>query len=160
METIESILESVNGYLLSIKRNTVNGWYELEVGIPKKWVFGETNDVKCETLNESAEGKLLKISPKHDKIIIDDLISFVDAIILTNEKIAEKEKQFTDKMEEMKGVLEKEAKKFYEELDELKENSFKTLTNDLEKVTKKSGEKKESKNKKPKPDDEIVVKQD
>jgi hypothetical protein len=132
MKTVELALKPITGYLISIKRNTVNGWYEFEIGIHANWVVGENDKIACEILNENESGKLLKISPKKDTIGIDDLILFVEAIINTNKKIAEKEKQFTDKMEQMKGVLEKEARKFYDDLAILKDTSFKNLTKSLE----------------------------
>jgi hypothetical protein len=129
MNIIENALEPTNGYVFMMKRNTIEGWWELEVGIPNNWVFSENKDINCEILNESNGGKLILVSPKNHNICIDDLYYFVELIILTNEKIAKKEKEFTDKMNEMKNVLEKEAKNFYAELDILKENSF----NDLKK---------------------------
>jgi hypothetical protein len=125
MKTIELALQPITGYLISISRNTVSGWYELEVGIPKGWVFDENDEIKCEVLTKTDAGSLVKISPKNADAVIDDLVAFVEVILETNKKIADKEKEFTDKMEEMKGKLEKEAKKFYEELDELRQNSFK-----------------------------------
>lgn len=125
MKTIELALQNVTGFLMSITRNTVDGWYEIEVGIPDKWVFDENTEIRCEVLGEGNGGKLVKISPKKTDVSLDDLILFVEIIIETNHKIAEKEKQFTDRMEEMKKVLEKEASEYYKELDELRENSFK-----------------------------------
>jgi hypothetical protein len=127
MKPIELILHAIDGYLISLTRDPINGWYVLEIGLPKTWVFDENNKIGCEVIEEYEQGKIIKISPKKEDVVIDDLIAFVEIIIQTNEKIAEKEKQFTDKMQEMKGVLEKEATKFYQELDELKENSFKNL---------------------------------
>jgi len=127
MKTIEAALHPTDGYINSFVRNTEKGWWELEVGLPKTWVFDENDKIGCEIVFENEFGKLIKVSSKKTGIVIDDLVTFVEIIIATNQKIAEKEKQFTDKMQEMKGVLEKEAKKFYAELDELKENSFKNL---------------------------------
>lgn len=134
MKTIESILEPITGYLFSITRDTLHGWYELEIGIPKGWVFNENKEIKCEVLNENENGKLIKISPKKHDIVVDDLIAFVELIIETNKKITEKEKEFADKMADMKKTLEEEAKQFYKELDELKENSFKNLNDRFEKT--------------------------
>jgi len=149
MKTIEAALEPITGYLISISRDTINGCYELQVGIPNNWVFDENEEVKCEVLSKADVGKLIKISPKGNDVVIDDLITFVEVIIETNKKIAEKEKQFTDKMEEMKSLLEKEAKKFYEELDELKDNSFKHLSDSFVKNLH-SDEKKETRGRKAK----------
>jgi hypothetical protein len=129
MKTIELALESTSGYVNSFTRNTTEGWWELEMGLPKGWVYDENSKIGCEIVFENDIGKLIKVSPKKKDVVIDDLIAFVEIIILTNEKIAEKEKQFKDKMQEMRGLLEKEAKSFYLELDELKENSFKNLNN-------------------------------
>ena len=129
MKTIELALESTTGYVNSFVRNTAEGWWEVEIGLPKGWVYDENNKIGCEIVFENEIGKLIRVFPKKKDVVIDDLIAFVEIIILTNEKIAEKEKQFKDKMQEMKGLLEKEAKSFYQELDELKENSFKNLNN-------------------------------
>jgi len=142
MKTIELALEPITGYLISITRNPVNGWYELEVGIPKGWIFDENDEINCEVTNKTDAGSLIKISPKSTDIVIDDLIEFVKVIMETNRKIAEKEKQFTDKMAEMKGVLEQEARKFYEELDELKINSFKNINENFVKTLRPEGEEK------------------
>lgn len=127
MKPIESALEPTNGFISSFTRNTVEGWWELEIGLPKTWVYDENSKIGCDVTEEYEQGKLIRVFPKKNDVVIDDLVAFVEIIINTNERIAEKEKQFTDKMQEMKGVLEKEAKKFYQELDELKENSFKNL---------------------------------
>lgn len=127
MKIIEDILEPTNGYIISFIRNTVNGWWEIEVGLPKTWVFDENKEIKCEILKENEIGKLIKISPKSNNVVIDDLIKFVEIIIETNQKIVEKEQEFANEMQKMKNVLEDKAKKFYEELDTLKINSFKNL---------------------------------
>lgn len=127
MKEIELALAPITGYLISISRNTEYGWYELEIGLPNSWVFDENDKIGCDVITENEAGKLIRIAPKKNGIVIDDLISFVGIIIKTNERIAEKEKEFTDQMQEMKGLLEDKAKKFYEELDELKESSFKKV---------------------------------
>ena len=133
MKTIESILDPITSYLISIKRNPMEGWYEMEIGIPKGWIFNENKEIKCEVLSEEETGKLVKISPKNLDIVIDDLVAFIVVIIATNKKISDKEKEFTDKMSVMRNTLEKEVKEFYEELDEIKENSFKNLNAEFEK---------------------------
>jgi hypothetical protein len=142
MKTIEAILEPITGYLLSITRNTLKGWYEMEIGIPKGWVFTDNDEIICEVLNENENGKLIKIAPNNDSVSIDDLVDFVIIILDTNEKIAQKEKQFTDKMMEMRDRLEEEAKKFYEELDELKDNSFKKNSENFVKTLQSQKEEK------------------
>ena len=142
MKTIELILDPITGYLISIKRNPMKGWYEMEIGIPKGWVFNENKEIKCEVLSEEETGKVIKISPKNIDIVIDDLVAFIVVIIATNKKIADKEKEFTDKMAAMRNTLEKEVKEFYEELDEIKENSFKNLNTEFEKSLRPEGEEK------------------
>lgn len=127
MREVEEKLKTITGYLLSIKRNTVSGWYELEIGLPNKWIFNENEAIGCEIINESDSGKLVKIFPKNNNVIIDELIQFVSIIIDTNKEIEKKEKEFTSQLEEMKKMFELKAADFYKELDELKVNSFKTV---------------------------------
>lgn len=128
MKIVEEALESITGYLISIKRNTINGWYELEVGIPSKWVFDENSDVRCEVLKEVEVGKIIKISPKNDDVCIDDLIFFVEFIIETNRKILEKEEELNKKLEDMKSKMEDVTKTFLIELEDLRDKSFKKLS--------------------------------
>jgi len=127
MKVIENALEPISSFLISMTRNTKEGWYELEIGIPNNWVFEDNDNIMCEVIAQIDEGKFIKILPKNYGVVADDLVKFVEIIIQTNERISAKEKEFTDKMEQMKAQLEKEAKKFYEELDDLKEKSFKHL---------------------------------
>jgi len=142
MNTIEEALDSITGYMLKLSRNTTKGWYELEIGIPAGWVFTENKEVGCEILSENEIGKVIRIYPKDDNVIADDLVDFVEMVILTNEKIAEREREFKDEMDKMKGVMEEQVKKFYKELDELRVNSFAELAdNDIPKVSKKRGRK-------------------
>jgi len=149
MKLIESALAPTDGYIQSFTRNTVEGWWETEIGLPKTWVYDENTKIGCEVVFENEVGKLVRIYPKKTDVVIDDLIAFVEIIILTNERITEKEKEFTDKMQEMKGILEKEAKQFYQELDELKENSFRKNNTDFAKSLEKP--KKPRKPRTPKP---------
>jgi hypothetical protein len=95
---------------------------------------------------------MIKISPKNQNIVIDDLIAFFEIIINTNKKIAEKEEEFKLQMEEMKKGLEKKASAFFKELDELKENSFKKINDNFVKNIHKDNndEKKLKKTRQPK----------
>lgn len=134
MKPIESALEPITGYLISISRDTQKGWYFLTVGIPKGWVVSENNEITCKVFEETDEGKLIEIAPRNENIAVDDLIDFVVVIMKTNEKIAQKEQEFTNEMQEMKRMLEEKAKRFYEELDELKDNSFKKNSDEFVKT--------------------------
>ena len=127
MDTIESTLKPIKKYLISFQHQPENDWFVLDIGLPNTWVYDENENIGCEKIEEYEIGKIIRISPKKKTVIIDDLIKYVETIILINEKIAEKEQEFKDKMKEMKDVLESEVKKFYRELDELKENSFKKI---------------------------------
>jgi hypothetical protein len=131
MKEIESILAPITGYMKSLYRNPQEGWYEMEIAIPKNWVFDENEEISIEVLSENDLGKLLKISPKNQNVVADDLVLFVEIIINTNQRIAEKELEFKQQMEDMKSGLETKAREFFKELDELKENSFRKLNDNF-----------------------------
>ncbi len=139
MKLIDNALNSITGYLLSINRNTEKGWYELNIGLPKSWVVNETKDIAITIVAQDDNGKLITVLPKNDSVVVDDLVIFVELIIETNKKILEKENEFKRKMEEFKKNLELETAKYYNELDELKDSSFKNLSEELE--VKKKGRK-------------------
>ena len=121
---VENILEPLDGYLASLKRNTIEGWYELEVGLPKDWVYKETNLIECKVIIKSDDGVLVKVAPKEKGITVDDLIDYVQLIVETNERIESKEQEFKESITQVKKDLEEKAKKFYEELDKMKEITF------------------------------------
>lgn len=151
MKTVESILDPISSYLISMTRNTIEGWYELEIGIPKLWAYDQNNEIGIEMISKTDEGNVLKIFPKNRDVVIDDLFAFVKVIIETNEKIAEKEIEFSEEMQEMKNLLEQKAQKFYKEIDELKDNSFKNANDNFTKnLHSVSEEKKETRGRKSK----------
>ncbi len=127
MKAVELALEPTNGYLLSIMKDTFNGWWELEVGLPNNWVYSDNDMIVCKIINENEKGKLVKISPNKVSVSIDDLITYVVILIETNKKIEEKESEFKKKIEELKITLEQQAKDFYQELDVMREDSFKNV---------------------------------
>ena len=131
MKEIESILEPITGYLVSITRNPMKGWYEMEVGVPINWVFNENNEIGVNVIRETDNGRLLKIIPKNQNVAVDDLVLFVRIVISTNKKISDKELEFKEEMEAMKKGLERKASDFFKELDELRENSFKKLNDNF-----------------------------
>ena len=140
MGVIENALEPIVGNFISICRDTLNGWYFIEFGIPNGWVYDDNEEIKCDVIDETDVGKIIKLSPKHKGISIDDLVIFIEIIISTNNKIADKEKEFTDRMDHMKSTLENEAKKFYEELDEIRNISFKHINDNFVKQLKSEGD--------------------
>lgn len=147
MGVVQEALNPLEGYLVSLSRNTVSGWYELEVGLPTKWVYDENKEIKCDVIAEDDEYRLLKIIPKNQKVSIDDLINFFEIVVETNEKIAQKEDEFKKKMEKIKKELEDDAIKFYAELDSLKENSFKNVNTKFEKKLQESQDTEKNKRK-------------
>ena len=97
MKTIDKILKEkgVDGYILTINRNPEFGYYELEVGIPKTWVYQKTDIIDFEVIAETEKNILLHIFPlQQDVVVIDDLIEFVSLIISTNEKILRMQQQY------------------------------------------------------------------
>ena len=127
MKAVELALEPTNGYLLSMTKDTFNGWWELEVGLPNNWVYSDNDMITCKIINENDKGKLVKISPNKANVSIDDLIMYVVILIETNKKIEEKEIEFKRKIDELKTTLEQQAKDFYQELDTMREDSFKNV---------------------------------
>jgi len=124
MGVIDKSLEKIDGYLLSIERDTMNGVYFIKIGLPKKWVYESTEKINCELLSEFDEGVLLKVTPVVDSITIDDLITFGNGIVNVNEEIAKMEEEFNKKVESRKEELMNEIKEFEDQLETMKKKSF------------------------------------
>jgi len=147
MKELESILHPISSNFVLLTRNPMRGWFELQIGIPNNWAFSANDEIDVEIINETEVGKVIKIFPKNDNLVVDDLVLFAEIIINTNKKIAEKELEFKQQLEDKKKNLEEMAKEFFKELDELKENSFKKLN---DKFSDELKEKKERKKRTPK----------
>ena len=124
MDTVELNLKPIDGYLLAIKRDTINGWYFMEIGVPVGWVYKGNKYITCDVLKKSENGVMLKISPTENEISIDDLIAFTVLIIDTNSKIVEKQEELNGILIQVKNQLEEQARNYYKELDDLKNLSF------------------------------------
>ena len=124
MKPLEKALRKIEGYLITIKRNTVEGRYELEVGIPKNWAYKSTDKVECEVVQSTKQGDLVKVFALEDDVVVDDLIEFVNIIIDTNKKIAQMQKELDDQLEKQAKQMEEYAKGFLEKIEEMKESSF------------------------------------
>jgi len=130
MDRIEKMLEPLDGYLISITRNTEVGWYELEVGIPAKWAIAGNQFVACEIVSDDENGKIVILAPAKSDVGLGTLVDFMKLLINTNKKIAEKEALFAKKMENFKSTFENKANQFYKELDDMRETSFKPIVDD------------------------------
>jgi hypothetical protein len=131
MSSFTEILEPLTGYLISINRDTKKGCYVFKIGLPAGWFYKETDDIACEVIEEvKNEGSIINISPKNDDINPDDIIEYIRKIIEVNESVSEREDKFKSEMEEFKSSFEERIKKFYNDLDEYKEKSFRLLDED------------------------------
>lgn len=128
---IENVLKPLDGHLISIVRDTMNGWYEIKFGIPASWVYDESNDdIACVVESSTDKGILLKVHPKKEGVVIDELFKYLNNLMNVNQIIKEKENEFLEKMKEHKTVIEQEKDKFDEEIDDLKLNAFKSKSNE------------------------------
>lgn len=156
MRTLEKILDRLDGKLLSIERNTELGSYELKIGLPATWVYKKTDFVELDEIHKSDKGVLLKIYSTDDAVCIDDLIDYINVIIDTNEKIAAKEDEYNRLMQERKKQLEDEFSKYEEEIEELREKSFKSMSAEDEEKSKKKKHTNNKKSEKKEKDLELV----
>jgi hypothetical protein len=115
-----------------MKRDVNKGWYFLEIGIPKKWVIKGTSLINIKKIIESEDGVLYEIIPKDENLIVDDLYEFVDLVVQTNQEIEKRELEFKESINQVKKDLEDKAKKFYDELDKMREKSFSKFENTIE----------------------------
>jgi hypothetical protein len=134
MRALEKILNKLDGYLLSIKRNPDIGMYELEVGIPKNWVYKDTNKIECEVIHETEKGSLIKITPTVEGVVIDDLIDFVDVIIDTNQELNRMQQEFDEQMAKTKKDLEEQVQSFYDKLEGVKKHSFESIDEQIKRA--------------------------
>jgi len=127
MRAVEKALSKLDKYLYLIKRDTVNGWYVLEMGIPASWTHKTTTKVASEELDGTEKMKMIQINPNEDyegDVSIDDLLDYATQVISNNKKIEKMREDFEKKMLEIKEKLEEEYEKFEEEIDELEEGLY------------------------------------
>jgi len=124
-KTLDKILKKLDGYLVSIERNLDTDMYELKVGFRKNWVYKSTDDIECDVIIEAETGSVAIISGKHEEVVIDDLVDFVNKVIDTNKKITQMQEEFEDKLEEQKQLIADQILQFEEEIEEMRETSFK-----------------------------------
>jgi hypothetical protein len=129
MKSVQSVLTQLDGYLMSVARDPENGWYYLEIGLPKNWVYSSNDLILCTEIQSSDVGKIIKIEPNNNNdVIVDDLIEFVSLIVKTNKTVLDKEIEFSKHIEKIKSDLEKQIEFFYTDLDKMKKTSFNKIS--------------------------------
>lgn len=131
MDSIDSAISPIEDYCFSIVKNTEHDHWELNIGIPTSWQIEENKNIAIEIKKKSDFGKEIVISPKNDKIRIDDLVLYLRVIIETNREIEEKQQSFIEEMEKIKQALKDKASRFYEDLETDKKEAFKKLNKEF-----------------------------
>lgn len=127
MRAVEKILNKLDSYLYSIKRDTIRGWYVLEVGIPVKWTHKSTSKISSEEVGNNEKMKMIKINPNEEydgDVCIDELLDYANQIIVNNKKIEDMRASFEKKMEQIAEKLEEEYERFEEEIEEIEEGLY------------------------------------
>ena len=124
MGTIEKILKKLDSYLYTIKRDTVKGWYVLEMGIPTSWTYKSTGKIECEETASTEKMAMVQINPTEVNVSIDDLLNFAIQITINNKKIEKMRNDFEKKMSEIKEQLAEEYEKFEDEIEDMEDGLF------------------------------------
>lgn len=123
-KVLDEALTKLDGYLISITRNTETSQYEIQVGIPKDWIYEENDMIGFDVDLENELGSVIKVYGKTTDIVIDDLIHYVNVIIDTNKRIAEMQEEFERKLEEEKEAIVKKVSDFQNQINQMKQQSF------------------------------------
>ena len=124
MGAVDKVLTKLDSYLYTIKRDTVKGWYVLEVGIPTSWTYKSTSKIECDEIGATEKMAMIKINPTEKDVLIDDLLLFATQIVSNNKKIEKMREDFENKMKEIKEKLAEEYEKFEDEIDEIEDGLF------------------------------------
>lgn len=148
MGAVNKILSKLDSYLYTIKRDTVKGWYVLEVGVPSSWTYKSTSKINCEETGSTEKMCMIQINPNEDSdITIDELLVFAVQIVDNNKRIEKMREDFESKMLEIKEKLAEEYEKFEVEIEGVEDNLFDEKTKKTLKVDNKEKAKTENKEK-------------
>ena len=136
MGEVNDKLRPIEKNFLKLYRNIEKGWYEIEFGLPAKWVYKDNKLIECELVKESDVGKMIIVRPKNanNGVSADELIEFVQLIVSVNQEIADREEEFDIKMEEEKKKIEEVVGGFYEKMDNIRKESFAKFGEEFEDV--------------------------
>ena len=124
MRTVERILSKLDSYLYTIKRDTKNGWYVVEIGIPASWTYKSNSKIECKELGGNEKSILVQINPLDDNVSIDSLLEFAIQVVNNNKKIEKMREDFELKMNDIKVKLNEEYEKFEDEIENIEDNLF------------------------------------
>jgi len=124
MRTIERILSKLDSYLYTIKRDTKNGWYVLEIGVPASWTYKSTNIIECKELGGNEKSVLVQINPTEKGVSVDSLLDFAVQVVNNNKKVEKMREDFELKMNDIKVKLEEEYEKFEDEIENIEDSLF------------------------------------
>jgi hypothetical protein len=124
MGEVSKAIEKIESYLYTIKRDTQNGWYVLEIGIPATWTYKSTDNIECEETGSTEKMAMIKINPTKSGVDIDTLLKFANRIVASNILIEKKRKDFEKQMEDIKEKLAEQYEKFDDQMESIQDDLF------------------------------------
>ena len=137
-------INKFDDYIYSFDKNLSSGHWNATIGIPISWEIRENNMIGYEVLGESDVGKKIKIVPKKENVVFDDIVLFITVLVETNKEIAKKESEFKEEIEKAKNDVKKRIEEFYKKLEEDKKDVFNNLLNNFKKEFDEEDDNKEN----------------
>jgi hypothetical protein len=132
---INDKFKKIETYLIKITNDFDKGVFVFQVGFPEKWFYKSNEHVECQKIaNIEQEGEsagfIIEIFPKKEDIYIEEVVNFIVKTVETNNRIAEMEELFMEKMKTEKQKMLKEVEEFSSQIENFRMSSFDDLNND------------------------------
>jgi len=112
------LFEGVEDWFWKLEYVPAEDYFELYLGIPNDWVYGDGNEiVVIETLHKLEENSIIKITGQS----VDDVITMAKQLVIKNKELETRKEAHREEMERLKNVLIEKEKKFLEYMDTVKD---------------------------------------
>jgi len=112
------LLEGVEDWFWKLEYVPAEEYFELYLGIPNDWVYGDGNEiVVIETLHKMEENSIIKITAQD----IDDVLNMAKLLVAKNKELETRKEAHREEMERLKNVLIEKEMKFLEYMDTVKD---------------------------------------
>lgn len=120
----KELFEEVEDWFWKLEFNPETSIYELYLGIPNDWVYGQKGEgIEIELVHQLEDNSIIKITTINEELGVDDIIDTAKILISKNKELEKRKEEHRLEMQRLADLLVEKEKSFLEFIDQVKDGT-------------------------------------
>ncbi len=120
----KELFEDIEDWFWKLEFNPETSSYELYLGIPNDWVYGQKGEgIEIQLIHQLDDNSIIKITSINEELGVDDIIETAKTLILKNKELEKRKEEHRLEMQRLAELLVEKEKNFLEFIDQVKDDT-------------------------------------